>query len=110
MSLSSFSRSFVALTVAAAAFVAGCSSAEDSSAPAADEAPPATTSQDLLGRCHWVRSPGPCPVAAPGGGALPVCYPALYGDAHWSKVCGEGPPHGCPAGEVWDGAGCIPNM
>lgn len=95
------------------AVLGGCASAdgsEDSAEGPADETPPATTAEELRAACHWVRRPGPCPIASPGGGATALCYPAVIGYAHWSRICGGGGGHACPAGEVWTGSGCIPSF
>lgn len=69
-----------------------------------DETPPATSQEDLSIGCRWQREPGPCPeTLLPGD----LCVPAYWGNAHWQRVC---PSRACPAGEVWNGSGCIPRF
>jgi hypothetical protein len=88
--------SFASATAIGGAVLVGCGGSSGSQ----EEDPPATTSEELRAGCHWKRSPGPCPVAQPGGGTGNLCWPALYGNAHWERVCA------CPPGEVQTGTGC----
>ncbi len=99
--------SILACAVVVSSFVVGCGGSSSSGDGQGQEDTPSTTAAELRAGCRWERLPGPCPVAQPGGGALNACWPALYGDAHWERIC-KSPV--CPAGEVWTGSGCTPDM